>query len=357
METAIEKKSSLNPALIEKANEAEALLASKIEACKGLKINGLDDKVGYAAVSSARKELKTIRVNIEKVFKADRDNLNVFVKANSAKEKELLAKISPIEDGLYAQEKAIDDEKERIRLDAEQKEKQRIQSRIDAFSKYNYAIDFVIVMGMTDEQYESELSRVKNLYEAEQKAEQEKAAEVERLKKEEEERLVRVRKEQDAEAARLLAEAKKLNAEKERVAAEQKQREDVIKAEQAKIEAEKKALEDAKRKVIEDEERKIREEKIRKEAELKAIADAEAKAKKDQEEKEKAERLAKLEAERKAALLPDKEKAIEFLKLFELKGLNELGIKDENIFQIIAEYASEMESLIKKYRIKINAIK
>lgn len=183
-------------------------------------------------------------------------------------------------------------EQERIAQEEAEKEKAKIQARIDELQKYGVVKPFVEVATLSEDEYGTILIQAISDHEAEQSRLAKEAAEREAEEKrlaEERAELEKLRKEQE----------ERDRAEREK----QEAAENKLAEERAAIEAEKKALEDAKRA---EQERKEREERERIEAE-------EAKKRAEKEAAEKAE-AEKKEKERKLALRPDKEKIKTWIK-------------------------------------------
>lgn len=252
----------------------------------GLKIESIEDTETLKQVSTIRKTLKAQRVSIEKEGKSMRDPLTSISKHISAKEKELVSIIEPTERDLQAQEKWVEDEKEKIRLDAERKEQERIQTRVNQLAAYGYTIDITQIKTLSDEDFQGVLDEAKVEFDKEQAVK----AEAERVAKEEAEKLQREREELH------------------RLRAEHEQREKVLREEQQRIDHEKREIELQKQREADEKKRQDELNKAREEAaetaRLKAIEHQKI------EEARKAEelRLAKLEEERQASLRPDKEK-------------------------------------------------
>ncbi len=281
----------------------EAGLTALRDAYKNLKIAGQEDKAGLKTVENARKALKSQRVKIKKASENLRESAVKFQKAVIEREKTLVALIEPTEDILSGLEDDYYAEKERLRLEAEKKESDRIQAMLDQLNEVDYAIDFHTLKGLTDEQFATTLQEAKELHrielekrmaerEAELQAQREEAA---RQKAQEAER-----KKFEEEQAAFRAEQKKIEQANAEAAAK-------LKAEQDKLEAEKKAIEDAKEAEHQEKIRLENLEQAKKEAAENARIEAEAKAKKDAEDKLEAERKAKEEAEE--ALLAGSDKA------------------------------------------------
>lgn len=308
----------------------KAQLEALAKEAKGLKIASISDKEGARIVSEKRKALKSERVEIEKQAKAMRDGLTQINRDISAKEKELIAIIEPTEKDLLAEEKRIEEEKERIRQEEITKENARIQKRIDDLAQFGFQIDYADVKSMSDETFAKYLDAAKIQHKKDQaeKAEQERL----RLEQEEKERL-----EREAEAKRIAEE----KAELERLRKEQEEREAKIRAEQEAMEAEKRkmeaerlALEEKKRKEEEDakraEELRVAKEKAAEAARIKAIEDAKE-AERVKAEQDRKEREA---AERKAARQPDKVKIQKYIS--DIKSVPVPELKTEDGKQVVA---------------------
>lgn len=102
-------------------NITEEAIAELKERYSGLIIAGPEDKEGYILVQESRKNLKAIRIGIQKGFKRLREIAQLEVKNKIAAEKEVVAQISELEDPLYEQEKAYDAAKEKEKQDRAQR--------------------------------------------------------------------------------------------------------------------------------------------------------------------------------------------------------------------------------------------
>ena len=321
-------------------NVPDAAIAKYRQDYLSLTVKGVEDKEGYDLCHAARMEVKGKRVEVEKTRKKLKEDALEYGRAVDKEAKRITALLAPIEEHLLAQEKIVDDEKARIKAEAEAKEAARIQARIDklfafgcSFNGMNYVLPFApsgysvpsaILKTCADEQFETICAEFQKLVDAEN-ARIEKEKEDKRI---EEERLEKVRKEQEAEAARLNA-----------IAEEQRQKEAKIKAEQDAIEKEKQRIEH---------EKEI--EKARKEAAEKAVKDAEEKRiKEEQAAKEKAEQE-RIAAEKKAALAPDKEKLKVFLESI---SFNEPHLKTVQAKECLADFMAGLQLIIKTLNDKV----
>lgn len=322
----------------------------KKEYCS-LKVSGIDDEQGYKIVHTAKMDMVHRRNNIKKNGLASRKDANDFCASVLRIEKRLNQEISPIEDYLISQEKIVDDEKARIKAEAEAKEAARIQARIDrlfafgcSFQGVNYfllgkEVPQAIVKTCPDEQFDQICGEFKKLVDAENsRVEAEKAAKIE-----EENRLNKIRAEQEAEAKRLAD----IRAAQDKQAAEIKAAKDAIEAEKKRIADEEaailKAIADAE--VLEN---------ARKEAAEKARIETEERIKREAKEKEEKERKEKIAAEKKAARAPDKEKLLKFALLFEVpdnpkmatvEGKEILDVFNQNIEDAITDLRKKVEAL------------
>ena len=304
-------------------NVTDAAIAAMGDKYLKLTIKGLDDKEGFKAVHDARIDVKGKRIEVEKTRKDLKAEALRFERLVDGEAKRIFALIAPIEDHLTAEEKKIQDEKDRIKAEAEAKERERIQARIYrledlgmVLSKGEYVLPYDIkkdnvaspesVVSVSDEIFERFVQDVITAVAAEK------------------ERLANIEAEKKAEAERLAAERKRLDeekAEQTRIRMEQEAREAEIAQKRMEIEAKQKAFEDrmmaekraieaAKQKEIDDRRRAEELEKAKVEAAERARIEAEEKAKRDAEEAERLRLAAIEEARIQEELKPDKEKLL-----------------------------------------------
>ena len=203
---------------IEKFNPTKVELNSKVVKYKSLTITGVDDKVGYALVDTARKDLKQIRVDITKKGKELRDDANKFAKAVIAKEKELVSIIEPLEKELKAKQDEVDliiakedrkvllpDRQEKLKsIEIELSDDEILEMDSDVFAKFFNEKKFQYLE-------DKEIERV----EAENKKKREQ--ELEDARKEGEAR-ARIEAEHEAERVKAEAKEKEEQAERDRLA-------------------------------------------------------------------------------------------------------------------------------------------
>ena len=102
-----------------KENVTEAVIANLKKQYLPLKINGINDVDGYKKVHDARMICRNTRTLAEKICKKGREDAVKEQKMWIAKEKEVVAQVSEIEQHLKKQEDVIDQEKEAIKIRAE----------------------------------------------------------------------------------------------------------------------------------------------------------------------------------------------------------------------------------------------
>lgn len=255
-------------------------------------VTDIDDKEGMKKAETMRKQVKALRISLEKKRKEIKHDAQQKGKAIDTIAREIKAMIEPMEEYLKEQEEFAKREQARI---AEQLKSER-KAQLD---QYGFDTTFIELGEMDDDNYARLLETAKTAHEAKMKAEQE-AAEAERKRQEEE---------AEKERQRIAAE----KAEQERIRQEREQLEKELAAERAKAEKEKQEREAAEKKRLAEEAKKRAEEQARIEAERKQReAEEEARQLREAEARRKAEEEARLKAEeearQKALEAGDKEK-------------------------------------------------
>ncbi len=251
-----------------KFNVTDSAIAEMRNNYMALRIDGYEDKNGYKVVYNARQIVKNKRILVGKTSKELQNPYKEKIEAIKTEEKRILELLAPIENYLEQQEDDYNNQIERIKKEASEKEHHRIQERIDKLSNFGFRVDYSDIKSMTDISFNELLKQAETKYNEDLKAKEE----AERLQKE--------------EAERLLAQKRELELQRHEQARQQKQ----LEMEQQILAAEKQAIENQKKKDAEEKEQ-IEREKL-------AVIEA-----KKKEEKEK-KRIAKLK--------PDNEKLKEF---------------------------------------------
>lgn len=328
-----------------------------------LTISGLNDRKGFDAVHTARIDVKTRRVAVEKRRKELKADALLFGQKLDAAAKHITGLLAPIEEHLDSEEKKVTDELARIKKEAEEREAARIQARVDklfdlgcrfsgqayslTFAPDGYSVPHALLKECNDEQFEGICQKLQDLIDAEAVK---IAAEI-AARKAEDERLRKIAEEQEAERKRLEAIAKEQAEEQARIRAEQEEREGKIREEQAAIEREKQAVADAKAKEDAEKRRKTEIAEAEKIAAEKARIEAEAKAKREAEEKAEAE----AEAKRFEQMRPDKEKLLKLadaLDAFELPTL-----KHKKPIAILTDVKDQLQNTARFIREEVGQLK
>jgi|WetSurMetagenome_2_1015567.scaffolds.fasta_scaffold19772_2 hypothetical protein len=275
----------------------EAVLAATKAKCAEMTA---DTPKGYDEVRLAIAALRTTRVSIEKKRVELKADALAYGRLVDAEAKRLTGLVAEIEDPLSEKKRAIDDEKERVRREAEAEKLRAMEAEIAA----NRA------------KQEADAKAVRDAEEARMAAERRRLAD---------ERAAFEAERQKAEAAAAV--------ERERLAAERRQEEDRQRVERDRLDAERRAIEAA------------RQQAEREEFERQATIRAEKEAA-ERVEREKVEK-ARVEAEL-AALRPDLERVKVFIaaiRAIEAPKLRSPRLRDavETVMQKLAENAKWLE--------------
>lgn len=275
----------------------EAQIAVMRERFAGLSIAGVEDKKGLEAVHAARMEVKSYRVEVDKVRKRLKEDSLAYGRKVDSVAKHFTNLLLEIEKPLEEREEAVLAEKERIKAEKQREADAKLQRRVDALNAVGAPVHVGALALMEDRTFEEHLRITTEAWEI--KEAQRKEAEAALAAKLEAERLEAERKAKEEAEARALREAELAEQEKALAA-----RQAEIKAQEEALAAKASALEQAAR---EDAIRKEAEEKARLDAERARLREEERKAQAAAEEKAKQEDAARRQAEVEAAR-PDAEK-------------------------------------------------
>lgn len=201
---------------------------------KGLTIKGLDDRAGYEAVHAARMTLKNLRVEIEKQRKALKEDSLDWGRRVDTEAKRLTAIVEPTERELEAQEKRIDDERARLKAEAEAAKRAKMDARVAAFAAVGVQAPPSAIADLSDADYEQMLAHATKEH-AERVEQQRIAAEQAAFEQ--------AARDAEAQAAR---QAEKERLDRER--AEVQRLRDEAAEERKRLDADRKALDDARAK-------------------------------------------------------------------------------------------------------------
>jgi hypothetical protein len=352
---------------LQKFDVVEAGLAVLKEKYMAIKVSNVNDKDGAAMAHKARMDVVARRTDTVKDGEKMRKSAVEWQKTVLKRVNGVVDKCKEIENHLQEQEDIVENEKARIKAEAEAKEAARIQARRDmlaamgvgfngqmwAFqqgSGQGLVLPDAMLRSYNDDEFKAFAGRVQEAVDAENarsKAEEE-------ANQAEAERVAKIAAEQEAERVRLAEIERKQKEEADALSflAEQIRKRD----EQARLDEEKRLqdIENARLLVIERAQRAEELEKARKEAAEKAIRDAEEKRLKDEADKALRDRLAAAAAEKKAARVPDKTKLLIFADSFD--GLEGPDMRTEEGRIIVAEFEAELSRITKTLRDKAESL-
>lgn len=341
--------------------KVETEIARMQKEYSGLTINGQSDKEGFAKVVSARKDVKAVRVQVEKERKALVDDAVKWQSQVNEAAKGIKNKLVAIEEPLQQMEDDYLAEKERVKQEFERKRKEKIQNRVQVimsvsgvnfngatYSLGKFRIDQSELEVMADSDFQSEVE----ILEAEYQIILEEKLAAEQAAKEEADRLEAQRKEQEAAAAEIKRQQEEIAAERKRLDDEKAAHEAALKREQEAQEAEARRVQAEADQKAAEEKRLAELEAAKAEAAEQARIAAELKAKQEAEAKAEAERITKEKEARKLARRPDMEKfndmiaqLIELAEKFEFKTME--GNAAKNIVLQSIQTAIAINPLIK----------
>lgn len=347
-----------------KFHVADAAIAELSAKYAPLKVNGVHDQAGLAAVHEARMTVKGLRVDVEKTRVALKADALEYGRKVDAEAKRLIGLLTPIESRLEEEETAVAREKERMKEEERRKKQAALQVRIDALDACRAFANATAVAEMSEEQFAAFLK------EAQAKYQQKLAddAEAERLRRAEDARLAAEREElqRQREAQEAEAKARREAAEKR----EAEMRAELAKAKAAQEEEAKRVRDEqeAERRKLEAERRAIELEKAKAEAAEKARLETEARIAREKAEAEENARRAKAEAELRAAaieaarvraeaLRPDREKLLKVADAVEALEIPKVGNEAidaaEHIGDILRDAAEAIRSTVATLNIEV----
>jgi len=181
-----------------------------------LKINGVDDRKGFDAVHKARMIVKNTRIEVEKTRTTLKASVLERGRKIDGEAKRVIDLMAPIEKYLTDQEEAITEERERLKREAEEAQKAKIEKRYEQLRQCEYSgAGLAAVPFMTDKDFgqmlfTAQADKAQRDREAEEKRKQDEAREAELAA--ERKRLADVAKQQAEEAERLRAERERVEA-------------------------------------------------------------------------------------------------------------------------------------------------
>ena len=196
----------------------DAIIAEMRKNYLPLKINGIDDRQGFDAVHKARMIVKNTRIEVEKTRTALKAGVIERGRKIDGEAKRVTDLMAPIEKYLQDQEDAVVAEKERLRREAEEAQKAKIEKRYEQLRQCEYSgAGLAAVPFMTDRDFgqmlfTAQADKAQRDREAAEKRKQDEAREAELAA--ERKRLDDVAKQQAEEAERLRVEREQMEAAK-----------------------------------------------------------------------------------------------------------------------------------------------
>jgi len=295
-----------------------------------LDVEGIDDKKGLALVHTARIDVRDKRVGVEKTRKALKKDALEFGRRVDAEAKRLTGLLTPIETRLHRIEKAVENEKQRIREEEERAERARQQARLDKLAALGDSTPAIEVLAMDEEAFGVRLANAQHAYDR-------------RKAREEEERLAHEKAEAERKAKEA-AERKELEEELAREREERRKAEEAAALAKAREQQEREAAEAQ----LAKEREELRAERERVAAEKRQVEIAQAKERAAQEERERIARQERAEAEHKRELerlAPQREKIQVFVERLRALPIPVVDVEDE-ILAIVESAAKEIEELL-----------
>lgn len=155
---------------LEKFNPLIQEVESKTSMYMSLSISWLDDKENIDVVQKAKMEVVRLRTSIEKDAKAIRDPHTQFNNLVSQKEKEMLARLLPVEEHLKAEQEKVKQLKLQKEKEEQEKQKKIFQERINKLSNiWHTPGNFFAIWNMKDDEFEKYYNEIKEENEIKEK--------------------------------------------------------------------------------------------------------------------------------------------------------------------------------------------
>ena len=298
-------------------------------------------KDGYEDVRKAIAVCRTTRTAIDKKRKELNEGAQVYIRTVNGEAKRLTEAIEAIEEPLKTEKQSADDERERLKAEAEAAKAKKVHDRISMFiEQAGVPCTPLQAKVWTDADFESALAIAKDAYQARLKAEQEAEAERKRIEAQQQEEIRKQHEEiakQRAELDRIRAEQEaarlKHEAELQRVCDEQAEKDRV---ERERLEFERSVLQAESARLAKAEADRV--EAVRKEQEAARKADEARIAAEIAEQK----RIA--EMKRLEALKPDLEKVDLFCQALQA-AINSVPVPVVQSAEIRAHFAFQLQQL------------
>lgn len=296
----------------------DAEIAAIKEQYLQITVAGVDDQAGYGVAHKALMHVVKMRTTLDKMRLAAGSDARKFIEQVNTRAKELFAQLEPIEDHLKRQKAVVDDERKRLeQLAADRKVAERkalLDGRFAKLRACNSPLSPWSIEMLSDEEFEAVLEEAQRL-DAAKRAEREAAEQAAAHAREEREAEERAKRERDASTNSRLREVWCYDTGVSRADVEDlteleftafvdkartlhTERQAAIKAEQDRLAAERKALDDDRERLRAEQ---VERDRIQKIADDKRAADAKREQEQLREEQALLDReRAAIQADRKA---------------------------------------------------------
>lgn len=190
---------------IKKYDVPDAMIESLAFKFSSLKIQSVDDRTGYEAVSAARKEVKRIIAGVESKRKELKSYALNYGKAIDAEASRITSKLEEVMLPLQQMEVDYEREKERLKREFEEAHRKKIQDRVEKMQTLNVPFDFFKISIMPDPEFDAYFASEKERSEQIEKERIERERIAEESRKVENDRLEAERKRQAEETAKINA--------------------------------------------------------------------------------------------------------------------------------------------------------
>lgn len=210
----------------------------------GLTINGIHDKSGLSAVDEARRHCKRVRVQVENWRKEQNEDALKHQRRVNTAARLIREPLEALEESLAGRQKAVTDEVERLKREAEEKLKSekaaKLKSRMDDLQAVSAYFPPIEVEALSDEAFAALLDQKQHeefdRIEAGKLLKKQMDDEAESLRVERE-KLAAQRAELDRQKAEHAAEQRKIDEEKARLAKVESERLEALKREREEAES------------------------------------------------------------------------------------------------------------------------
>lgn len=129
-----------------------------------LTVDGVKDHAGLKKLTSARQELKAIRIKVDKRRMELNSGLLNKMRSNNKAGKYIIGEFLPTELILRGREREIKNQKEEIRLEKKRAKMEKLQVRINALNKFEMPFELNAIEFLTDRQFAKLLAQAEIIF-------------------------------------------------------------------------------------------------------------------------------------------------------------------------------------------------